>query len=575
MYKILCDDTEIEYKSGNIQYTKNNAAILTFIILANSQHFNKLKKFQSYIRVINAKTNEIEFDGRVIDVFSTMDNNGTLSNTLTCEYTLNYLNDTRVDEWGFYPLDIPEKHLEVSFANSDTKSFITKVLEQHNSKVDEKRKIYLGNIELNEKVLIETRYETSLASIQANICSKQDGYLVLRYQENKYFLDFLKNTPIKDIVSVDVGINMSSMAVDDEQEVFSRIIPLGQNNLTIKSVNNNIPYIQSDELVERFGVIETVISYPNITMPENLILKARETLEEVKYNNKLILEALDLSYINSDYKHITLNMPVHVINKMLNYDKIHEVVSLNLNLVEPWKSQFNLNKSNKSIVNTINSVEQKANENKIEIVSLANELITKVSEGDLSSIVKQNATSWGLSINGNLESKNYKFDNKGFWIAGNNGGCELTDTYATWKDKKGNEFTVGASGFFKKVNGVYGDIKYFSTIIRRSNLKNGAIEYFQLPKNFIGKKIDKDFSVTCMWDAIDSNQNARFKKDALRNIFIKVVNYNSRSGVLAIQPCIQKIGLETKTFFGYDSNSTTAGNPIGEGSMDVVLIINM
>ena len=122
---------------------------------------------------------------------------------------------------------------------------------------------------------------------------------------------------------------------------------------------------------------------------------------------------------------------------------------------------------------------------------------------------------------------------------------------------------------------MYGDIKYFNFIIRRSNLKNGNIEYIQLPKNFIGKTLDKDFSVTCMWDAIDSNKAAQFRVDALRNIFIRVVNWNASTATIAVQPCIQKIGLETKTFFGYDQASTSPGNPIGEGSMDVVLIVSM
>lgn len=595
MYKILCDNKEVLYQTGNIDFKKNSAAILNFTILSNDFHFNKLKKFENYIKVMNTKNNEVEFDGRVIDVDPSMDANGILENSIICESYLNYLNDTRVEAWGFYPLDIPEKHLEVSFDNADTRMFISKVLENHNSKVDDNRKIFLGNIEVNSKVEIETNYETSLASIQGNICSKQNGYLILRNDNNKYFLDFLKDSPIKKVIDINVGINLKSMSINNEQEIFSRIIPFGENNINIKSVNGGVMYVESKDLIEKYGVIETVINYQGVTIPENLLQKANETLKEINIDNKINLEALDLSYIDNNFEHLKLNMPVHVKNDLLNYDKVHEIVSINLNLIEPWKSQFDLNKSSASIVNTINSVEQKTNENKIEIVSLGNELITKVSEGefssvrkqlaneisekvsegDLSTVVKQNAKSWGLSIDGELESKNYRFDENGFWIEGKSGGCELTDTYAKWKDSNGNTFGVGATGFFKESNGVRGDIKYFSSIIRRSNLKNGYVEYIQLPKNFIGKTIDTDFSVTCMWDAIDSNQDAQFKRDALRNIFIRIVNWNSSSGVLAIQPCIQKIGLDTKTYFGYDAASTTPGNPIGEGSMDVVLIISM
>lgn len=617
MYKILCDDKEILYQMGSIDFRKNSAAILNFIILANDSHFNKLRKFKDYIKVINTANDEVVFDGRVIDSDYSMNINGELENSIVCESYLNFLNDTRVEAWGFYPLNLPEKHSEVSFENADTKMFISKVLENHNSKVNNNKKIFIGDIEVNSKIEIETNYETSLASIQGNICSRQEGYLILRNTHNKYFLDFLKESPIKKVVDINVGINLRSMSINNDEEIFSRIIPLGENNINIKSANNGVVYVESKELVEKYGVIETVINYQGVTIPENLLQKANETLTKVNIDNKINLEALDLSYIDNNFENLKLNMSVHVKNDLLNYDKIHEIVSINLNLIEPWKSQFDLNKNATSIVNTINSVEQRANENKIEIVSLGNELITKVSSnefetyreqsdkkiketvkdinsniestrtqladkiedkisaGDVKTIVTQDAKSWGLSINGELESKNYKFDENGFWISGKNGGCELTDTYAHWKDNSGNTFSVGATGFFKESNGVYGDIKYFNSIIRRSNLKNGYVEYIQLPNNFIGKSIDTNFSVTCMWDAIDSNMDAQFKKDALRTIFIKIVNWNSSTGVLAIQPCIQKIGLSTKTYFGYDESSTTPGNPIGEGSMDVVLIVSM
>lgn len=591
MYRIILNNKDnLIFKDGNIVFKNKLASILTFTINIENEFFNKLNKFKDYIEVWD--DDELIFDGRVLLIEKEMDSDGNHLNIVTCESVLNYLNDTRTDSWEFYPVDIPVEHGLLSFGNCTKKFFVNKILDNHNSKVDDKRKILPGTLELDGLVEIKTNYETSLSSLQAYIFNDNNIYLRLRKENSLYYLDILKENPIKDIVKIELGENLERISIKEDFNIFTRLIPLGKDNLTIESVNNNIKYLDSD-LVNEYGIIENVLQWPDITIPENLLNKAKEVLKEIEKNATVNLDALDLSYIDGNFKKLKLNMNVNVIKDYLEYNKMHEIVAITLNLNEPWKSTFDLNKETGGLSNSINSVEQKTNSNKIEIVSLGNKLITKVSnsdfetyrvqtekeisekvsEGNLSTIVRQNAKEWGLSIDGELETKNYVFNKDGFWISGKNGGCELTDTYAKWKDNKGNVFSVGATGFFKEVNGVYGDLKYFNFITRRSRCKNGEIEYIQLPNNFRNKKLDKDFSVYTLWDGIDSNLDARFKLDALRNIYIKIVNWNPDTAVLAVQPCIQKIGLKTNTFFGWDESSTTPGNPIGEGSMDIIVII--
>ncbi len=124
-------------------------------------------------------------------------------------------------------------------------------------------------------------------------------------------------------------------------------------------------------------------------------------------------------------------------------------------------------------------------------------------------------------------------------------------------------------------NGVTGAIKYMNYIVRRPNIKNGSVENIQLPNNFIGKQLDQDFSVTLICAGVNSDTNARFRKDAVRNMFINITNWDSNNAVLSVMPCIQKIGLDTQTMWGWNSATTTSGNTIGEGSMNIVVIISM
>lgn len=590
------DSSLINYNTGSIKYSKNNADILTFSILQNDKNFNNLKKYKDYINVINQLDNSICFRGRVINSKVEMNSDGLYQNTLICESVLNYLNDSRVGAWNLYPLDIPDKAPKGSIGNVNTTVLLKMILDNHNSKVEDHKKIFLGNIQVNQAIEVKTDFESSLNCIQNVICKNQNGYLIIRTENNINYLDFLSESPIKETQTIEQGINLQSIDIDDSNvNIFTRIIPFGKDGLDITSVNNGLNYVESKELVEKYGIIETVMKWDDVTIPENLLNKATDIFNNMSFNAKMDLTALDLSYINYNYKSLKLFTPIRVKNDVLDYDKVHEIVSIDLNLLNAWDTTFDLNEEDSSILDTVNSVQEQVNTTKLEMVTIGNELITKVSDsdfetyktqtakeiqdkvsnGDVKTIVAQNAESWGISIDGNLHSTNYSFDQNGFWIKGKDGNCELTDTYATWSDNNGDSFTVGVNGFSRTSNGVTGNLKYINFIVKRPNIKNGSIEYIQLPDNFKGKQLNKDFSVTCLWDGIDSNTDAEFREDALRNIFVKVTNYNSSTGVLAVQPGMQKIGLKTNTYFGWSNATTSSGNPVGEGSMDIVIIVSM
>ena len=75
-------------------------------------------------------------------------------------------------------------------------------------------------------------------------------------------------------------------------------------------------------------------------------------------------------------------------------------------------------------------------------------LETKVSSGDLSTIVTQNATSWGLSINGKLSGTYYNFDGTNFSIGNSSGQTTAYHAagYSKWTHSDGSWTRVDANG---------------------------------------------------------------------------------------------------------------------------------
>lgn len=71
-----------------------------------------------------------------------------------------------------------------------------------------------------------------------------------------------------------------------------------------------------------------------------------------------------------------------------------------------------------------------------------------VSVGDMKTIVTQNATSWGLSINGKLSGTNYNFDGKNFSIGSTNGATRAYHAadYSKWTHSDGSWTRVDSNG---------------------------------------------------------------------------------------------------------------------------------
>lgn len=83
-----------------------------------------------------------------------------------------------------------------------------------------------------------------------------------------------------------------------------------------------------------------------------------------------------------------------------------------------------------------------------QITQNANAITSKVSSGDLSTIVTQNATSWGLSINGKLSGTNYTFDGTNFSIGNSSGNTTAYHAagYSKWTHSDGSWTRVDANG---------------------------------------------------------------------------------------------------------------------------------
>ena len=244
----------------------NTSNTLIFTLLPTHPHYNKINKLVSVLKLIeiNQDGQELMFKGRVIDSSDTIDG----IRTYTCEGVLGYLNDT------IQPLMVYE--------NVSVEAYLKSRLDRHNQMVEENKRIYIGNI-IDNNILInnkDSKRMTTMNSIQDILIDQYGGYLSIREENNKNYLDYTYNCNYLNSQEIKFKKNI----LDLEQyitsvDLITALIPLGKKDqetdlpITIESVNNDKDYIFDEDAVLKYGWIYSTREYENISSPQVLLEK--------------------------------------------------------------------------------------------------------------------------------------------------------------------------------------------------------------------------------------------------------------------------------------------------------------
>lgn len=116
--------------------------------------------------------------------------------------------------------------------------------------------------------------------------------------------------------------NLQKLSVERQiSELTTRLYPYGADDLTISSVNGGVPYIQSDEAVEKYGIVDGYKDYTDYTDPEKLMAHAKWDLmgddNDFRLDTPQLTitgDVIDLSKLAEygDFEKITLGDTVHV-----------------------------------------------------------------------------------------------------------------------------------------------------------------------------------------------------------------------------------------------------------------------
>lgn len=333
---------------GTVKLGINTIDSFTFKIFFDNPGYNKIKPYATIVKVYNTLKNKYEFIGRPITPSKQMESSGVFYKEYICESVKGFMYDSmqKYKEWH----------------NVTPRAYLEYLVEYHNNQVeDDYKKFRVGAVTVkdsNDSLYRYTSYESTYKNINDDLVNPLAGELVVRYGDGEapWTLDLLEKFGEKSETKIKMGINMDSISEKVDFTNFgTRIIPLGakiktsdesgneketEERVTIESVNDGKMYIDLPELIEKYGIIEKIVSFDDVTLPENLIKKGKEYAEAMILTVSNSITAYDLSLAGYDYDSFEIGNYYRVEHEGLDIDYDVRLIEKQISIESPEASSL-------------------------------------------------------------------------------------------------------------------------------------------------------------------------------------------------------------------------------------------
>lgn len=363
----LSEDKGIKILNGKIIEGINLINSFSFDIYPNHPSFKSFFSYTTKIVVRNLRTKKDVFKGRVVKPKSSMESNGRFYKSIECEDRLGYLCDTLTDY-------LPEQYWNVknntynADGSIDKRGVLEYVLSLHNSKQPDEKKIYIGDIQIEdtENVLYfgMQQHTNAFDTLKEKLINHLGGEIYLRDGEDgKLYLDYKEEVGEVKTTKIALRKNMQKLSRETDPTTFiTRLYPLGNKikkqvvdkegnitevetdeRITCAEANGGIPYIDDEVGIETYGIIEGYKIYDHVVYPQTLLNHGKVFLAtNNKVKQKHVITALDLSTIGLEIDTFEVGNYYPIQNDLLGVDDTLRVIKKTTDINNPETSQLEI-----------------------------------------------------------------------------------------------------------------------------------------------------------------------------------------------------------------------------------------
>lgn len=321
---------------GKIVKAVNAVDSFTFTIYPDNAGYNKLKPLTTSVTVTDDSTGKDIFIGRVLKCPDSMDEQGLICKSVTCEGRLGWLYDS-VQPYAEY---------KVVGIRTVLASFISK----HNTQVGDDKHISVGQVTVTgeNNYTYSVNWVSTMDAISEQLVGKFGGEIQLRDQDGKVYIDYLEHIGHGTDTKIELAVNLKTISREvDETSVITRLYPLGakltdsEKRLTIGSVNGGKDYIEDSALVAKYGVISGTQTWDDVTQASILKTKATAYMKNAnKAKKQYKITAVDLSTIDMNFEQFELGCWYRVVNPLMGIDEDLRIIGITINLDNPEQSEL-------------------------------------------------------------------------------------------------------------------------------------------------------------------------------------------------------------------------------------------
>ena len=330
MYKMFVDGVlfhdstleEMQIESGTITRELNKAGSLKFVFYPDHPHYDLIDELKSLIEVYRQGIDEPIFRGRALS----HEDDYYKKRTYVCEGQYNFLMDS---------VSRP-----LSFVGTPAGLF-AKLVTAHNAQVEAWKRFKVGNVTVEGEsvTFTTTQAEPTQNALKKLLLDTYGGYIIPRYEGGVWYLDYLSDFTERGTQFIEFGENLSKFTrKDDFADIVTALIPYGDDDLTVTSVNGNSDIIKNATGVSLYGTIVGTEKFDGVTKAADLLTKATAYLAEL-IKQKLVIElnAVDMSFLNVNIEALKIATYSRIISEPHNLDDWFLITKQTINLTDPTK----------------------------------------------------------------------------------------------------------------------------------------------------------------------------------------------------------------------------------------------
>lgn len=349
----------VERITGSISQEVGAIHSFTFDILPSNKGYDLIQSRRTLIRAVNTITGRVEFSGRVLLAEEKMSNTGAVSKSVTCESLLGYLYDS------IQPFKAEDNHT--------LNDFIDLVLTNHNERVEEEKRIYRGEVNVDVAatgyVYKGLQYQTTFETLKTKLVDVYGGELEVVEKDGKLLLNYLKEIGYTRSTKIKLGRNMQSASRQvSPLNIITRVIPLGaklkqtvENDdgsiteveteerlslvgyVTPEGVTMTEPWVDDTEKIKNIGIVCGVLDCSDVTEQSNLYKRAVEHMtKENRVELSHTLTALDLREIGQDIDSLNCGDSYRVENELIGLNETLRITKKTIDIQAPYKGNITI-----------------------------------------------------------------------------------------------------------------------------------------------------------------------------------------------------------------------------------------